>query len=151
MSDCRTLKGPFSWESKKNVSVWLTTITIQCISMYYFFLSLTSLPPLIMHCHSHVVLKIKMRQFLKRSPIVILSHHPFWTSDNHSSQILWITATSETEVANDISYEITLYYTVQMVLVDLCDKLIICFLWLLNDGKHNYWSSLASIIMFTTL
>ena len=41
-------------------------------------------------------------------------------------------------MANYISYEITLYYTVQMVLVDLCDKLIICFLWLLKGGKHNY-------------
>ena len=44
-----------------------------------------------------------------------------------------------------------LYHTVQMVLVDPCDKLIICFLWLLKGGKHNYWWSLASIIMFTTL
>ena len=31
-----------------------------------------------------------------------------------------------------------LYHTVQMVLVDPCDKLIICFLWLLKGGKHNY-------------
>ena len=44
-----------------------------------------------------------------------------------------------------------LYNTMQMVMVDSCDKLIICFLWLLKDGKHNYWSSLASMIMFTTL
>ena len=31
-----------------------------------------------------------------------------------------------------------------MVLVDPCDKLIICFLWLLKGGKHNY-------ILFYTL
>ena len=31
-----------------------------------------------------------------------------------------------------------LYHTVQMVLVDPCDKLIICFLWLLKGGKHNF-------------
>ena len=31
-----------------------------------------------------------------------------------------------------------LYHTVQMVLVDPCDKLIICFLWVLKGGKHNY-------------
>ena len=31
-----------------------------------------------------------------------------------------------------------MYHTVQMVLVDPCDKLIICFLWLLKGGKHNY-------------
>ena len=31
-----------------------------------------------------------------------------------------------------------LYHTVQMVLVDPCDKLIICFLWLLKGGKHKY-------------
>ena len=31
-----------------------------------------------------------------------------------------------------------LYHTVQMVLVDHCDKLIICFLWVLKGGKHNY-------------
>ena len=43
-----------------------------------------------------------------------------------------------------------LYHTVQMVLVDPCDKLIICFLWLLKGGKHNYWWHMASIIMFTT-
>ena len=31
-------------------------------------------------------------------------------------------------------------HTVQMVLVDPCDKLIICFLWpLKKGGKHNYW------------
>ena len=30
------------------------------------------------------------------------------------------------------------YHTVQMVLVDPCDKLVICFLWLLKGGKHNY-------------
>ena len=35
-----------------------------------------------------------------------------------------------------------LYHTVQMVLVDPCDKLIICFLWLLKRGKHNYILSL---------
>ena len=49
---------------------------------------------------------------------------PFNWSPTHSTgpqtQILW----------ND---------TVQMILVDLCDKLIICFLWLLKGGKHNYW------------
>ena len=28
-----------------------------------------------------------------------------------------------------------LYHTVQMVLVDPCDKLIICFLWILKGGK----------------
>ena len=44
-----------------------------------------------------------------------------------------------------------LYHTVQMVLVDPCDKLIICFLWVLKGGKHNYWWHMASIIMFTTL
>ena len=32
-----------------------------------------------------------------------------------------------------------LYHTVQMVLVDHCDKLIICFLWVLKSGKNNYW------------
>ena len=30
-------------------------------------------------------------------------------------------------------------HTVQMVLVDPCDKLIICFLWPLKGGKHNSW------------
>ena len=39
---------------------------------------------------------------------------------------------------NIVSHEITLYHTMQMVLVDPCDKLIICFLWLLKGGKHNY-------------
>ena len=43
-----------------------------------------------------------------------------------------------------------LYHSVQMVLVDPCDKLIICFLWVLKGGKHNYWWHMASIIMFTT-
>ena len=40
---------------------------------------------------------------------------------------------------NILFQEITLYHTMQMVLVDTCDKLIICFLWLLKGGKHNYW------------
>ena len=31
-----------------------------------------------------------------------------------------------------------LYHTVQMVLVEPCDKLIICFLWVLKGGKHDY-------------
>ena len=31
-----------------------------------------------------------------------------------------------------------LYHTVQMVLVDPGDKVIICFLWVLKGGKHNY-------------
>ena len=44
-----------------------------------------------------------------------------------------------------------LYHTMQMVLVEPCDKLIICFLWVLKGGKHNYWWHMASIIMFTTL
>ena len=35
-----------------------------------------------------------------------------------------------------------LYHTVKMVLVDPCDKLIICFLWVLKGGKHNYILSL---------
>ena len=43
-----------------------------------------------------------------------------------------------------------LYHTMQMVLVEPCDKLIICFLWVLKGGKHNYWWHMASIIMFTT-
>ena len=45
----------------------------------------------------------------------------------------------------------SLYHTMQMVLVEPCDKLIICFLWVLKGGKHNYWWHMASIIMFTTL
>ena len=44
-----------------------------------------------------------------------------------------------------------LYNTMQMVMVDSCDKLIICFLWVLKGGKHNYWWQMASIIKFTTL
>ena len=52
---------------------------------------------------------------------------------------------------NILSHEITLYHTVQMVLVDPCDKLIICFLWLIKGGKHNYWCQWLSIIIFTTL
>ena len=51
---------------------------------------------------------------------------------------------------NIVSHEITLYHTMQMVLVDTCDKLIICFLWLLKGGKHNYWWHMASVVMFTT-
>ena len=35
-----------------------------------------------------------------------------------------------------------LYNTMQMVMVDSCDKLIICFLWVLKGGKHNYILSL---------
>ena len=31
-----------------------------------------------------------------------------------------------------------LYHTMQMVLVDHCDKLITCFLWVLKAGKYNY-------------
>ena len=32
-----------------------------------------------------------------------------------------------------------LYNTMQMVMVDSCDELIICLLWLLKGGKQNYW------------
>ena len=32
-----------------------------------------------------------------------------------------------------------LYHTVQMIMVDPCDKLIICFLWLLNGGRVALW------------
>ena len=31
-----------------------------------------------------------------------------------------------------------LYNTMQMVMVDSCDNLIISFLWLSKGGKHNY-------------